>query len=100
MAPDDLDARARAAYEAYALKTGGRSMAGENLASWPDLPERIKEAWRDAAIAAVRWTAPRDRKATPPPAEGTGGRVTRLDEGAEGFDTSDIAPGKGRHEDR
>lgn len=79
----ELEARARSAYEAYALKTGGRSFAGENLAAWPDLPERIRDAWRDAAIAAVRWTPPRERKATPRPIDESEGHVTR-------FDTSDL----------
>lgn len=88
----ELEARARAAYEAYALKTGGRSFAGENLAAWADLPERIKDAWRDAAIAAVRFTPPRERKATPRPAEGTQGHVER-------FDTSDTGDAKGRGDD-
>lgn len=83
MSDQELEERARAAYEAYALKTGGRSFAGENLASWPDLPERIRDAWRDAAVAAVRWTPARERKATPRPVEGIDGHVAR-------FDTSDV----------
>lgn len=46
-----LDARvARAAYDAYAMHTGGRTFDGNAMAAWGDLPERIRAAW----VAAVR----------------------------------------------
>lgn len=48
----DMETLARRAYDAYAMKTGGRSFEGRAMASWPDLPERVREAWAEAAAAA------------------------------------------------
>lgn len=77
-------ARARAAYEAYCLATGGRSFDGHNLATWEDLPARVQAAWRQAAIAAVRFTLPAEgTKATPHETDERHGHVTRFDESAD-----------------
>jgi hypothetical protein len=49
----DLPLVARRAYDAYAMKTGGRTYEGHNMASWPDLPERVREAWVASVAAAL-----------------------------------------------
>lgn len=49
----DLQLIARRAYDAYAMKTGGRTYDGHNMASWPDMPERVREAWVAGVAAAV-----------------------------------------------
>lgn len=49
----DLQAIGRRAYDAYAMKTGGRTYDGHNMASWPDLPERVREAWVAGVAAAL-----------------------------------------------
>jgi hypothetical protein len=43
--------RARCGYEAYVRSTGG--FDGRYMPGWDDLPDRIKEAWREAISAAA-----------------------------------------------
>lgn len=49
----DLPLLARRAYDAYAMKTGGRTYSGGSMGAWTDLPERIREAWVAGVAAAV-----------------------------------------------
>jgi hypothetical protein len=47
------------AYLAYAKSTGGKTFDGRDMPTWDALPERIREAWRAAALAieqAIRGT--------------------------------------------
>jgi hypothetical protein len=42
------------AYEAYSVKTGGKSLvSGDRLPSWDDLPEQVQVAWEAAAQAVI-----------------------------------------------
>ena len=45
--------QARRGYEGYAASTGGKTFDGRDMPQWVDLPDRIKEAWRAAIVAAV-----------------------------------------------
>lgn len=48
------EALGQAAYEAYRRRTGGRSLAtGQDIPTWIALPPGMKNAWMDAALAAV-----------------------------------------------
>lgn len=53
MTEPDWEAVADAAYSAYGLTTGGLNFRGGPMPDWADLPEKIREAWRTAAIAAA-----------------------------------------------
>lgn len=46
-------ARARAAYAAYGVATGGRNHAGGPMPAWDDLGDVIQHAWVCAAIVAA-----------------------------------------------
>ena len=76
----EIEARARAAYDAYAKRTGGRTFEGNGMMAWPDLPERIREAWLDAVKAALEHGQPIATPATPHPAAETKGRTFRTDD--------------------
>lgn len=59
---DDAEFRAaydtigRPAYEAYKARAGGVSLvSGDPLPGWDALPERIREAWDAAGVAAWEW---------------------------------------------
>lgn len=58
---------ARRAFEAYALGVGGRSVRGEPLPAWPDLPARIRDAWMAADLASRATTAASASLTAPPP---------------------------------
>lgn len=77
---EQLARHARAAYEAYAKHTGGRTFEGHGMLSWSDLPPRIVEAWIAATKAAIEAGRPVQTPATPHPAIGTSGRVVRTDD--------------------
>ena len=47
-------AHAQAAYEAYSKYTGGVTFDGRPMPTWAELPDKIRDAWRTAAAAAVR----------------------------------------------
>ena len=40
-------------YEAYAKAVGNKSWNSDSLQIWENLPQRIKNAWHAAAIAAI-----------------------------------------------
>lgn len=42
------------AYDAYAHAVGWKSVTGDKLPEWPDLPERIQLAWCLAAAGVAR----------------------------------------------
>lgn len=48
-----MTAQAQRGYEGYAASTGGKTFDGRDMPTWEALPERIKEAWRAAIVAAV-----------------------------------------------
>lgn len=48
-----MSAQARRGYEGYAASTGGKTFDGRQMPGWDELPDRIKEAWRAAIVAAV-----------------------------------------------
>mgnify|MGYP007073189614 CR=1 FL=1 len=41
------------AFEAYNSARGGVNYQGNKTPDWPDLPEGIREAWEQAAVAAI-----------------------------------------------
>lgn len=49
---------AKAAYEAYAESTGGRTFDGRPMPTWNELPDRIRIAWGAAADAARAFVEP------------------------------------------
>jgi hypothetical protein len=51
--------QAKRGYEGYAASTGGKTFDGRDMPQWNELPDRIKEAWRAAIVAAVD-TPPKD----------------------------------------
>lgn len=59
MEPEELDACAREAWNAYAGAVGGTTFDGKPLPAWDfeegreTLGDRQKEGWRAAAIAAI-----------------------------------------------
>jgi hypothetical protein len=57
-----LEQASKAAYEAYGVNTGGKSLiTGEDLPEWDRLRGVIRIAWRAAAIAAiVSWKGSRN----------------------------------------
>lgn len=48
-----MSEQAKRGYEGYAKSTGGKTFDGRDMPKWDDLPDRIKEAWREAIAAAV-----------------------------------------------
>jgi hypothetical protein len=40
-------------YEAYAEFTGGKTWDGRDMPKWDNLPNKIKEAWLEAALAII-----------------------------------------------
>lgn len=42
-----------AAYNAYVASVGGVTWDGKPIPAWPSLTDKIREAWRCAAVAAV-----------------------------------------------
>lgn len=55
-----MSAQARRGYEGYAKSTGGKTFDGRQMPAWNELPELIKEAWREAIAAAVDEPAPKE----------------------------------------
>jgi len=57
---DDIVSRtgkelAQKMYEAYCRNSGGKSLAtGDQLPGWDELPNEIKEAWRECARVSTR----------------------------------------------
>ena len=49
-----LDELGRTAFEAYAHNTEWRSVHGEPLPNWDDVPDRVQTAWRAAARGILR----------------------------------------------
>lgn len=43
----------RVAFEAYNERRGGKNHEGKPTPPWAELPEEIREAWAEAATAAV-----------------------------------------------
>jgi len=43
----------REGYEAYAKSTGGKTFDGRDMPLWSQLPQRIQDAWSEAARAIV-----------------------------------------------
>jgi hypothetical protein len=43
------------AYLAYVMKVGGKSVHGEDLPWWHELPDELRDAWETAAEAAIVW---------------------------------------------
>lgn len=43
-------------YEAYARSTGGKTFDGRDMPTWSALPDKIKQAWHDAARAVSDMT--------------------------------------------
>jgi hypothetical protein len=41
----------RAGYEAYGRSTGGKTFDGRDMPTWNELPQKIRTAWCDAAMA-------------------------------------------------
>lgn len=50
-AAQDEFAAARVAYAAYGKRTDNKNFRGEEMPKFDELPETIREAWRDAAAA-------------------------------------------------
>lgn len=49
----NIDQVAALGYEAYAEEVGWKSVRGEPLPKWEDLPENIRKAWIAAASAVL-----------------------------------------------
>lgn len=47
------DLLGKAGYEAYAKSTGGKTFDGREMPKWEDLPQRIRDAWTQAANAIL-----------------------------------------------
>ena len=43
----------RVGYEGYAASTGGKTFDGRDMPTWDALPDRIRQAWSDAATAII-----------------------------------------------
>jgi hypothetical protein len=56
----EMSAQARRGYEGYAKSTGGKTFDGRQMPTWDELPNRIKEAWREAVAAAVDKPSPKE----------------------------------------
>lgn len=70
MHPDET--YAKIGYEAYAVSTGGKTFDGRDMPKWPELPERIRDAWRAATDAALEhYFKVRDSDTSGTPKEGT-----------------------------
>ncbi len=41
----------RLGYETYGMTTGGRTFDGRDMPKWDELPQRIRDAWCNAADA-------------------------------------------------
>jgi hypothetical protein len=48
------EALGRAAYQAYCKAVGNKSVHGEELPQWEQQAEHIKDAWCEAAVAAIQ----------------------------------------------
>jgi hypothetical protein len=48
------EALGRAAYQAYCKAVGNKSVRGEELPQWEQQAEHIKDAWCEAAVAAIQ----------------------------------------------
>lgn len=55
-----MSEQAKRGYEGYAKSTGGKTFDGRDMPTWDELPERIKEAWREAIAAAVDAPSPKE----------------------------------------
>ena len=47
------EALGQTAYAAYALSTGGKTYDGRDMPTWDGLTDKIREAWRCAAVEAA-----------------------------------------------
>lgn len=53
MTEDDATVSGKVGYEAYAAFTGGKTFDGRQMPTWEELPDRIRNAWRESAIAIL-----------------------------------------------
>ena len=49
----DIETIAKAAYAAYGAVTDFKNFRGELMPEWENLPEKIQQAWRAAALRVL-----------------------------------------------
>lgn len=54
----NIEARAKAAFEAYSAEVGGKTWDGKPIPTWEALTDQVRAGWVAAATAAVEYVTP------------------------------------------